>query len=85
MTVLTWLLQLLVFFVALKVAQILFWNVRRHFYVHPWVVELVVGALVLLVLGTVSNAWWLVITLGLLTGLLRGDQESDEEVRRQLL
>jgi len=84
MWVLVWLLQVLTFFVALKLGQILFWNVRRSFYVHPWIVEIVVGALVTAVLQAFAFSWWTLVLLGVLIGVIRGDQEEGTP-RRQLL
>jgi NAD(P) transhydrogenase subunit alpha len=76
--------QLFVFFFVLKVAQVVFWNVRRKWFVHPWVMEFVAGILVL-VLVYQATGWWAVILFGVLFGVLRGDQDEDAKARRQLL
>jgi NAD(P) transhydrogenase subunit alpha len=76
--------QLFVFFFVLKVAQVVFWNVRRKWFVHPWVMEFVAGILVL-VLVYQATGWWAVILFGVLFGVLRGDQDEDAKSRRQLL
>jgi NAD(P) transhydrogenase subunit alpha len=85
MSALLWILKVLVFFVALKVGQTVFWNVRKAVYVHPWVVELLVAVLVVILLGISGNGWWTVVLFGLLFGVIRGDQEEDTRPKRQLL
>ena len=85
MVVLGWLLKVLVFFVVLKVAQVVFWNVRRSFYIHPWLIELIVGILVVVAIETWAVNWWTIIVLGVLVGIIRGDQEEDTSQKRQLL
>jgi H+-translocating NAD(P) transhydrogenase subunit alpha len=86
MSFLDWLLQVVVFFVVLKLAQIVFWNVRKAFYVHPWLVEIVVAILVLWAVRAFGYGWWLTVALAILFGIVRGDQEADEERgQRQLL
>jgi NAD(P) transhydrogenase subunit alpha len=81
-----WILLLVVFFLVLKVAQIAFWNVRKSFYVHPWLVEIVVILLVVIALQTVASLWGLAVILGGVLGVLRGDQEAeDRKSQRQLL
>ncbi|MCX7572346.1 hypothetical protein OS242_20775 [Tumebacillus sp. DT12] len=86
MTIWSWLLLVVVFFLVLKVAQILFWNLRKAFYVHPWLVEIVVILLAVIAWQTVASLWGLAIIFGVLLGLLRGDQEADDrQKQRQLL
>ncbi|HEU4965602.1 MAG TPA: hypothetical protein VFV52_17420 [Bacilli bacterium] len=80
-----WILQVLVFFVVLKVAQVIVWNLRRSFYVHPWAVE---GLVAILVMGAIAlglSGWWTPVVLGLLFGVVRGDQEEGTTTSRQLL
>jgi NAD(P) transhydrogenase subunit alpha len=86
MSFLEWLLQVVVFLVVLKIAQIVFWNVRKAFYVHPWLVEIVVVILVLWAAGSLEYGWWLTVSLGILFGIVRGDQEAnDGRGQRQML
>ena len=85
MTIWSWILLVVVFFLVLKVAQILFWNLRKAFYVHPWVVEIVVILLVVIALQTVASLWWLAVIFGILLGVLRGDQEADDRQQQRHL
>ncbi|ASS76885.1 hypothetical protein CIG75_19505 [Tumebacillus algifaecis] len=84
MGVVLWVLKVLVFFVALKVGQVLVWNVRKAYYIHPWVLELLVAVLAVILVGWVGDGWWAVALFGLLFGVIRGDQEDDSRSRRQL-
>lgn len=85
MTIWSWILLAVVFFLVLKVAQVLFWNLRKAFYVHPWVVEIVVILLVVIALQTVASLWWLAVIFGILLGVLRGDQEADDRQQQRHL
>lgn len=85
MGVLVWILKVIVFFVALKVGQVVIWNVRKTFYVHPWIVELLVAVLAVILVGSSVGGWWAIVLFGLLFGVIRGDQEDDAKSRRQLL
>jgi len=78
-------LHVVVFFVVLKAAQIVFWNLRRLFYVHPWLVELVVAILAVVLAQFLDGGWWLTVLLAVLFGVVRGDQEEDTGAMRQLL
>lgn len=84
MSVWVWMLQVLVFFVALKVGQVVFWNLRKAFYVHPWAVELLVAVIFMLALVFEVGGWWAPLLYGALFGVIRGDQE-EAQPRRQLL
>lgn len=85
MSVWQWILHVVVFFVVLKVAQILFWNIRKSFFVHPWLVELVVAVLAVVLLQSVGGGWWLTVLLAILFGIVRGDQDEEAGARRRLL
>jgi NAD(P) transhydrogenase subunit alpha len=85
MSVWEWILHVVVFFVVLKVAQIVFWNLRKSFFVHPWLVELLVAILVVVLLQCLTAGWWLTVLLAVLFGIVRGDQEEEAGMRRQLL
>jgi len=81
-----WIAHVVLFFVVLKVVQIVFWNVRKHFYVHPWVIEIVVAIIAVAVCCLVTNHWWMTVALAALFGVIRGDQEPTQETQqRQLL
>ncbi|MFD2172182.1 hypothetical protein [Tumebacillus lipolyticus] len=85
MSVWMWLLQVVVFFVALKVGQVVFWNLRKGFYLHPWLIELLVAVLVVIGVSSFYGGWWFIIFIGLLFGFLRGDQEEEVRANRNLL
>ncbi|TCP52243.1 hypothetical protein EV586_1123 [Tumebacillus sp. BK434] len=85
MGVLVWILKVVVFFVALKVGQVVVWNVRKAFYVHPWFVELLVAVLAVILVGSSVGGWLGIVLFGLLFGVIRGDQEDDSKSRRQLM
>lgn len=78
-------LHVVVFFVVLKAAQIVFWNLRKLFFVHPWLVELAVAILAVVLTQCLDGGWWLTVLLAVLFGVVRGDQEEDTGARRQLL
>jgi H+-translocating NAD(P) transhydrogenase subunit alpha len=80
-----WLLEVVVFFVVVKAAQILFWNLRKTFYVHPWLVELLVAIVVVSLLQAGLTGWWTAVVLGVLFGVVRGDTDEESYNRRQLL
>ena len=85
MSVWEWILHVVVFFVVLKVAQVVFWNLRKAFFVHPWLVELLVAILVVVLLQCLTAGWWFSVLLAVLFGIVRGDQEEEAGMRRQLL
>lgn len=85
MSVWEWIVHVVLFFVVLKVAQIVVWNLRKSFFVHPWLVELLVAILVVVLLQCLSAGWWLTVLLAILFGVVRGDQEEETGTRRQLL
>lgn len=80
-----WLLEVVVFFVVVKAAQIVFWNLRKTFYVHPWLVELVVAIVVVSLLQAGLTGWWTAVVLGVLFGIVRGDTDEESYNRRSLL
>ena len=85
MEIFEWLAHVVLFFVVLKVVQIVFWNVRKAFYIHPWVIEIVVAILVVTALSLSINPWWLTVLIALFFGVIRGDQEQEEGKQRQLM
>lgn len=81
-----WLAHVVLFFIVLKVAQVVFWNVRKVFYIHPWLIEAIMAVLVVTALSMTFNSWWMTSLLAVFFGVIRGDQEQGEEaVQRQLL
>ncbi|MGZ4106530.1 MAG: hypothetical protein ACXVP5_08975 [Tumebacillaceae bacterium] len=81
----SWLLEVVVFFLVVKAAQIVFWNLRKTFYVHPWLVELLVAIVVVSLLQAGLTGWWAAVVLGVLFGVVRGDSDDDGFSKRQLL
>lgn len=81
-----WLAHVVLFFLVLKVAQVVFWNVRKNFYTHPWVIEGIVALIAVTAFSMAVSSWWMTILVAALLGVIRGDQESSEVVQqRQLL
>lgn len=77
----TWVLQVLVAFVLMKVVHVVFWNIRRHFYVHGWILEFVLALAWSTALVFDAGSWWMVTLAGVTVGLIRGDQEEQQKVR----
>ncbi len=81
-----WIAHVVLFFVVLKVMQVVFWNVRKRFYIHPWLIEGIVAVVAVAVCCLIADHWWMTIALGALFGVIRGDQEQSEVAQqRQLL
>ncbi|PWK05719.1 hypothetical protein [Tumebacillus permanentifrigoris] len=87
MTVWLWVLKFFVFLVVFRLVQIGIWNFRRVFYVHPLVTDLLVTILAVVVLATLSGTgWFALLSIAILLGIIRGDQEHGETTpRRQLM
>lgn len=85
MGVWSWLLEVIVFFVVVKLAQVVFWNLRKTFFVHPWLVEGLVAVVVVSLLVADLTGWWVAIVLGVLFGVVRGDADEERYSRKQLL
>lgn len=87
MTVWLWVLKFFVFLVVFRIVQIGVWNFRRAFYVHPLVTDLLVTILAVVVLATLDGSgWYALISIAILLGIIRGDQEHGGALsRRQLM
>jgi predicted lysophospholipase L1 biosynthesis ABC-type transport system permease subunit len=78
-------LQILSFFVILKIGQIVYWNVRKWVRIHAVVLELILAVLFVIVLHAVSQFWALLILVALALGVIRGDQEELAQEQRSRL
>ncbi|GAX89681.1 hypothetical protein EFBL_1305 [Effusibacillus lacus] len=76
--------QVVVFLLLLKVSHILYWNVRKSYHIHPWLLELIVAVVLVTMFHFYSGVWGLVIATAIVLGLIRGDQESKSAPTRQL-
>jgi hypothetical protein len=86
MEIFEWLAHVVLFIVVLKVVQIVFWNVRKKFYIHPWVIEVIIALLIVpthMLLN--NNHWWMTVLIAVFIGVIRGDQEQEEGKQRQLM
>jgi hypothetical protein len=74
--------QIICFFLVVKIGQILFWNLRKYADVHPVWVEIVLAIILVLVLHAVESVWALLIIVALAIGVVRGDQEELTQDKR---
>ncbi len=86
MTFLAGIGQVIVFLILLKLSQIVFWNLKKSFYIHPWLLETVVAVVLVVLFHFLSSIWALVILTSAALGVIRGDQEETKPASsRQLL
>ncbi|MFC4766431.1 hypothetical protein [Effusibacillus consociatus] len=84
MSFLAAMLQVLVFLILLKASHILYWNLRKSYYIHPWLLETCIAVVLVALFHFVTSVWVLVIVSSIVLGLIRGDQESKSVSNRQL-
>lgn len=86
MTFLAGIGQVIVFLILLKLSHIAFWNLKKSFYVHPWLLETVIAIALVVLFHFLSSVWALVIASAIALGVIRGDQEETKPAsNRQLL
>lgn len=72
--------QVLVFLLLLKISHIVYWNVRKSFFIHPLLLESVLAVVFVLLFHFVSAVWALVIVTAIGLGMIRGDQDAGSDV-----
>lgn len=78
--------QVLLFLILLKLSHIVYWNVKKTYYIHPWLSETVIAILLVVLFHYFSSVWALVIMTSVALGVIRGDQEETKSSStRQLL
>lgn len=85
MPFLTGVAQVLAFLILLKVSHILYWNLRKSYFIHPWLLEAAVATALVMVFHFVSGVWGLILAVSVALGLIRGDREPKPQNARQLL
>lgn len=68
--------QIVCFVFLVKIGQILFWNLRKSFHIHPVLLETVLAVVLVLLFHWVESIWALLIFAALSIGVIRGDQEE---------
>ncbi|UOF91378.1 hypothetical protein LSG31_03745 [Fodinisporobacter ferrooxydans] len=82
MKALEWIAQFVVFLMVYNVFHLVWWNVRKRFFIHPILLEIVLAILFVAFLWIPFTKWWLVILIAALAGLLKGDLEVRQSERR---
>ncbi|WP_018130330.1 hypothetical protein [Effusibacillus pohliae] len=85
MAFLTGVAQVVVFLILLKVTHIVYWNLRKSYFIHPWLLETVIAVVLVWLFHLESAVWTWVIVTSIALGLIRGDQEAKTGNSRQLL
>lgn len=84
MLILEGMLQAVCFFLVVQAGHILFWNVRRHYEIHPWLTEAILAVILVFLFHGAGNVWLLLMGTALAIGMVRGDQEVQQSDRRSL-
>lgn len=82
---LTGVVQVVVFLFVLKISHIVYWNVRKSYHIHPWLLDTVLAVILVILFHFLTSVWALVIVTSLALGIIRGDQESKSVNTRELL
>jgi H+-translocating NAD(P) transhydrogenase subunit alpha len=81
---LEWIAQLIVFLAVYNLGHIVWWNVRKRYFVHPVILELAIAILLVTFIWIPFGTWWQVILVAASVGGLKGDLEARRsEQKRQ--
>lgn len=85
MKALEWIAQLLIFLVLYNLGHLIWWNIRKRFYLHPILLEFLFVILMVVFIWIPFSTWWMVVLSSLAIGCLKGDWEArqSERTKRQ--
>ncbi|BCJ87889.1 hypothetical protein [Effusibacillus dendaii] len=75
--------QVVVFLLAVKMAHILYWNLKKVYPIHSWLTETILAILFVILVHFTSNVWGLVLSVSVIAGAVRGDQEASGATDRK--